>query len=131
AIFDKVGAAKASAFGAQRHVATFENADIAAYSKATAAEDYETLPVGKLSSLQEAQDRYFATAIVKKSNDRLRLATVAWRKEPLESWRVRAERKKPQVMARVTDSYTLPKILNAPNGCTNVSWETTATNLHH
>ena len=38
------------------------------------------IKTGVLSPLQEDEGRYYATAIVKKSKDRLKLATVEWRK---------------------------------------------------
>ena len=44
---------------------------------------YQTLPVRKLSSLQEDESRYYATAILSKTTDRIKLATVSWLKEPL------------------------------------------------
>src|SRR5207245_4916066 len=49
------------------------------------------IKTGVLSPLQEDEGRYYATAIVKKSKDRLKLATVEWRKESFESWRDSAE----------------------------------------
>ena len=52
-----------------------------------------------LSSLQEDEARYYATAVVEKTNDRLKVATVAWPKEPLESWLARAENQMPKVLA--------------------------------
>src|SRR5215470_18030133 len=63
------------------------------------AEDYRTLPVGKLSPLQEDEGRYYATAVIKKSKDTLKTATVAWLKEPLRSWLVKAEAQMPVTMA--------------------------------
>ena len=64
-----------------------------------AAEAYETIPTGRLSSLQEDERRYYATAVVKHTKDRLKLATIEWPKEPLESWRARTENQVPKVMA--------------------------------
>src|SRR5207302_8093815 len=128
--FNKPGAAKASAFGVRRHVAAFESADMSAHSKNPATEDYETMPMGKLSALQEDEGRYYATAVVKKSKDRLKLARVEWRKEPLESWRSKAENQMPKVMAAATANYTLPTISDsdAASGCTNDTW-TAITNI--
>ena len=82
---------------------------------------------GVLSPLQEDEGRYYATAIVNKSKDRLRLATVEWHKEPLESWRVRAEDQMPKVMAAVSANYTLPAISDGTNGygCTDDTWAAT------
>jgi N-acetylneuraminic acid mutarotase len=82
---------------------------------------------GALSPLQEDEERYYATAIVRKSKDRLKLATFEWRKEPLESWRARAENKAPRLVEAVNPNYRLPTISDATSGCTNNTW--TATNI--
>src|SRR5207237_5758544 len=55
-----------------------------------------------------------------------KLATVEWRKEPLESWRVRAENQMPKVMAVATANYRLPAISGEVNGCTDDTWATTS-----
>jgi hypothetical protein len=52
---------------------------------------------GVLSSLQEDDARYYATAVLKKGNDQLKVATVAWQKEPLESWAARTEMEAPEM----------------------------------
>ena len=87
------------------------------------------IKTGMLSPLQEDDGRYYATAVLKKTKDRLKLATVEWRKEALESWRARAERQMPKPMRGVTTSYTLPAILAGANGCTDDTWATTATDV--
>jgi len=56
---------------------------------------------------------------------RLQLATVDWRKEPLESWSARAQEQMPNVMAAVTVNYTLPIISDQPLEC-NDSWTATS-----
>jgi N-acetylneuraminic acid mutarotase len=81
---------------------------------------------GVLSSLQEDESGYYATAILKKSKDRLKLATIEWRKEPLESWRARAESQMPKEMLGANASYTLPKISDGASGCTDDTWTATA-----
>src|SRR5207245_564514 len=45
---------------------------------------YQTLPIGKVSSLQEVEERYYAMAVLGKTENSLKLATVRWIKEPLE-----------------------------------------------
>src|SRR5205807_5826969 len=85
------------------------------------------IKTGVLSSLQEDEGRYYATAIVRKSKDRLKLATVEWRKEPLESWRVRAESQMPKVMVATNANYRLPTISDGSNGCTDNTWISTTT----
>ena len=81
-----------------------------------------------LSPLQEDEGRYYATALVGKTKDRLKLATVEWRKEPLESWRARVENQMPRVMAAASAHYTLPRISDGANGCIDDTWATTSIN---
>jgi hypothetical protein len=83
------------------------------------------IKTGALSSLQEDEWRYYATAIVKKSKDRLKLATVEWRKEPLGSWRARAEDQMPKGMAMASANYTFPTISDEANGCADNTWAAT------
>jgi hypothetical protein len=83
------------------------------------------IKTGVLSSLQEDEERYYATAILKKSKDRMKVATVEWRKEPFESWRARAENQMPKLMAAVTANYTLPTISDGASGCTDDTWSAT------
>ena len=88
------------------------------------ADVYQTLPVGKLSSLQEDAERYYATAILNKSNDRMELATVSWLKESFESWRAIAGYQAPTVVGASGISYKLPKL--SEGGCTEDTWTATA-----
>ena len=83
------------------------------------------IKTGVISPLQEDENRYYATAVVKKTKEQLSLATVEWPKEPVESWRARVENQLPKVMAAVTSNYTLPKISEGA-GCIEDTW--TATN---
>jgi N-acetylneuraminic acid mutarotase len=82
---------------------------------------------GVLSPLQEDEERYFATAILQKSKDHLKMATVEWRKEPLESWRTRAKSQieMPIVMRAASPDYTLPIISGATTACTDDTWTAT------
>ncbi len=85
------------------------------------------IKTGVLSPLQEDDGRYYVTAIVKKNKDRIKLATIEWRKEPLESWRARAENQMPKVMAATSANYALPTIPDGPSGCTDDTWTATST----
>jgi N-acetylneuraminic acid mutarotase len=87
------------------------------------AESYETIPTGKLSSLQEDESRYYVTAVIKKTNDHLKLATVSWLKKPLQSWLTKAENQFSTAMAVPAGNYTLPTILGG--GCTEDTWTAT------
>src|SRR5438132_3997612 len=127
ATFNKPDAAKASAFGVRRHVAAFESADMSAHSKNAAAGEYETLAVGKVSPLREDEGHYYAVAVMNKGKDRLKLATVAWLKEPLRSWLAKAEAQLQVTMAAVSTDYTLPTISrDFPDVCTDDTWTPTS-----
>jgi N-acetylneuraminic acid mutarotase len=92
-----------------------------------AADDYGTLPVGVLSPLQEDNEHYYAVAVMKKGKDRLKLATVAWLKEPLRSWVTRAEAQVPMTMAAANSAnYTLPVIASPSGSCTDDTWTPTS-----
>ncbi len=71
---------------------------------------YEAIKtVGKLSSLQEDETRYYATAVIENEQTiTLKRATVAWPKESLESWL--SQRRKPDGLRKTAASgnYTLP-----------------------
>jgi N-acetylneuraminic acid mutarotase len=126
----------ATAFGVwsgERGIAAFDSASTLAHSKNTAAENHQALPIGKLSSLQEDERRYYTVAVVGNANDKLKLATVSWMKEPLHSWLAKAERQVPVTMAAVSANYTLPVISGYSDNstpsvaCTDDTW--TPTNL--
>ena len=68
------------------------------------------IKTGVLSQLREDEGHYYAVAVMNKGKDRLRLATVAWLKEPLRSWLAKAETQMPVTMAAVSANYTLPVI---------------------
>ncbi|PYK67040.1 MAG: hypothetical protein DME50_03770, partial [Verrucomicrobia bacterium] len=87
------------------------------------AESYEMIPTGKLSSLQEDESRYYVTAVIKKTNDHLKLATVSWLKKPPESWLTKAENQFSTSMAVPAGNYTLSSILSG--GCTEDTWSAT------
>ena len=85
------------------------------------------IKTGAVSPLQEDEGRFYATAVVKKSIGRMKLATVEWRKEPLESWKSRTANQTPRIMAAATTCYTLPAISDGATGCTDDTWTTTTT----
>jgi N-acetylneuraminic acid mutarotase len=79
------------------------------------------IKTGVLSPLQEDETRYYATAVLQKSEDRLKLATVSWLKEPFEYWLARAESQTRNAIVAPNASYTLFKLSEGTSGCTD-SW---------
>ena len=90
------------------------------------AEAYDSIPIGKLSSLQEDETSYYATTILTKTADRLKVATVAWLKEPLPSWLARAENQLNTAITAANGNYTLPANLSSVSGCTENTWTATS-----
>src|SRR5437773_8764025 len=83
------------------------------------------IKTGVLSPLQEDDAYYYAVAVMKKGKERLKLATIAWLKEPLRSWLAKAEAQAPVTMAAVSTNYTLPMISSPSGGCTDDTWTPT------
>jgi hypothetical protein len=71
----------------------------------------EAFPVGKLSPLQEEAGRWYALAVLEKSDNRLKLATASWSQQPLEPWLAQAEKQLRLVMMIPHARYTLPKVI--------------------
>ena len=93
----------------QKLAATFSDRAVAAAPKAFGAVkgDYLTqIKVGIVSSLREDENRYYATTIIEKANDHLKLATIGWPKEPLEPWLARVENRVPTVTIAPSGNYT-------------------------
>src|SRR5207302_1486025 len=78
-------------------IAAVESAAKSAHGKA--ADVSEALPTGKLSALQENDTSYYATAVLRKSKDRVKIATAVWPKQPIDSWRHNAQLILPITMA--------------------------------
>ena len=96
------------------------------FGKAKAEDAWAQIKRAVLSPLQEDELQYYAVAVMKKSKDRLKLATVAWLKEPLRSWVTRAEAQVPVTMAAVSANYTLPTAASPSGGCTDNTWTSTS-----
>jgi N-acetylneuraminic acid mutarotase len=84
------------------------------------------ITVGIISSLQEDETRYYATAVLNKADHQLKLGMVSWLKEPLESWLVRAEEQLPVSMTIPAAAYTLIGISDG-TACIDNSWTATIT----
>ena len=108
----------------QKLVGIFSGSSVAAGVLPAKATSITHIKTGMVSSLQEDESRYYVTTVTKKTNDHLKLATVSWHKEPLQSWLTRAENRFSNVIGAPSGSYALPTILGG--GCTNNIWSATA-----
>ena len=122
--FNNTDAAQPGGFELQRSrfVGSFQSADASAHLE-SATEMHKTLPVGKPSPLQENETCYYAIAVLSKTNDHLKLSTVAWPKEPLASWLARAENQAATPILPSDIGYTLPAVAA---GCTDDTWTPTS-----
>src|SRR5881296_3525249 len=84
------------------------------------------IKTGVLSPLQEDDRHYYAVAVMSKGKDRLKLAAIAWPKEPLGSWLAKVEAQVPVIMAAVSANYTLPLIASPSGGCGDDTWTPTS-----
>ena len=96
------------------------------FGNAPKGDAWEQVRTNALSPLQEDENHYYAVAVTHKGKDRLKLATIAWLKEPLRSWLTKAEAQVPVTMAAVTADYTLPVIAGPSGGCTDDTWTPTS-----
>ena len=88
-------------------------------------ERYGSLPVMKLSQLQEDADRYYVIAVLEKDDTKLRLAKVEWAKTTFEEWWNEAKLQTRAEVARPAFSYVLSE--PASKTPSNVdSWSETA-----
>jgi len=78
------------------------------------------LPVGKLSHLQEDNDRYYVTAVLEKDDAHARIATVEWKKRGFEEWWTSAKQQTRNEIVAPLFAYQLPSSL-APS-CTDDTW---------
>ena len=119
------GPAKTSAFGMGRDNAGSKGGHMPVHSKSSARQDYETIPVGKVSPLQQDETHYFVMAVIEKNSNGLKLAMVCWLKEPLESWLAQAEKQPPAAVTMSPASYTLAKVSDG-GSCNENTWMATA-----
>jgi N-acetylneuraminic acid mutarotase len=82
------------------------------------------LPTGRVSELREDQSNFYAVALIAQDHDRVRLATVEWRKIPFESWWSETRPQLPMSLDATSYAFTLPQV--APNSnCRDDSWKPT------
>src|ERR1051325_6290144 len=99
----------------QKLAQTFSNNAVAAGVSPAKSISITKIPAGVLSLLQEDETHYYATAVIEKSDNHLKLASVSWVKEPLGSWLARAENQLSATTVTPSPTYVLPAILGA--GC--------------
>ncbi len=87
---------------------------------------YDMIPTQKLSHLQEDEAGYYAIAVLEKTDGHLKLATVSWQKETLESWLARIQSQAPKETPGAIGSYVLPAISAGVGGCTDDTWTATS-----
>jgi N-acetylneuraminic acid mutarotase len=82
------------------------------------------VPLGRLSALREDETRLFAVAVLSRSDDRVRLASVEWPKTSFDSWWAEARNEFPSQLASSASGYRLPAITGIE--CRDDSWLPTA-----
>jgi Kelch motif len=105
-------------------VAMFNGRSVATGASPAKSALLSQINTGVVSPLQEDETHYHATAVIDKTEDRLKLAIVSWPKDPLESWLSRLENQLPSILAAMNTTYTLPKISDG-TGCVDDSWTPT------
>ena len=83
------------------------------------------IKTGVVSPLQEDETSYYATAVIRKNEGRLKLVRVTWLKDPVASWLARAGDQLSITMIAPAASYTLPQISDATGGCIEDTWTAT------
>src|ERR1043166_2700763 len=83
--------------------------------------------IGVFSSLQETESAYYATAVIERSVNQMKVAKMEWRKESFETWRSKTESQLPSI-AVPNGWYAIPAILVA-NSCTDDTWTGNSLNL--
>ena len=81
---------------------------------------FQELPLQRVSTLQEDNSRFYVSAILSKSADSLRLATVRWTKVPFETWWASVRDQYAPNIASANFEYALPQI--STTTCTNDCW---------
>ena len=96
-----------------------------AASGAAAGESVSQVKTGIFSALRENQSAYYATAVIQKTENRVKLARVQWAKEIFESWRNKAQPYTPTVIGMPAQGYTLPALDDEASGCSDDTWTPT------
>jgi len=118
-------AAKASGLQVERRRGGSKGGHMSAQPNKSAQQDYATIPIGKVSPLQQDPTSYSATAVIEKNSNGFKVATVSWPKELLETWLAQAERQVPAAVTVPKGSYALRKIFDGA-ACNENTWMATA-----
>ena len=70
----------------------------------------DKITAGRLTRLQEGEDRFYVLAVIEKSNDRLKMLSVDWEKESFDSWWSRARGEIQMKESALSYQYSLPEI---------------------
>ena len=109
----------------RKSAAMFGRSPVGAGVSPAKAATLTQIKIGVLSPLQEDETRFYATAVLEKTDQRLTLATVSWLKESLELWLARSESQVRTETKTQNPGYTLPMVLEG-TGCLDNTWTTTA-----
>ncbi len=85
----------------------------------------DLLPLGELSPLQEEADLFYVTAVMEKSADQVKVATVAWKKEAFAGWWSGARQQVRGEVARQGYGYRLAQIKGVSGSCADDTWTPT------
>jgi hypothetical protein len=80
------------------------------------------IKTGIVSSVQEDEERYYAMAVMERTEDHLKLVTISWPKKPLEVWLSKPENQ--LALAVPAADYKLPKISDGAE-CIDDTWTAT------
>ena len=82
------------------------------------------LPLGRISSLREDANRFYAVVVIAQDADHVRLASIEWPKVSFDTWWRTTRQQLPMQLAPIAYGYALPRL--APNGnCRDDSWKPT------
>ena len=83
----------------------------------------DRLPLDQFSSLQEDEGRFYALAILERSEARVRVATVQWRKAPFDEWWASVRQEFGENVQINREHYRLPAVAAR---CLEGTWSPTA-----
>jgi N-acetylneuraminic acid mutarotase len=78
------------------------------------------LPLQRLSALQEDDTRFYVSAVLAQSDERVRVAFVQWHKVPFETWWASVREKYSPNITTANFDYVLPQI--GATACANDCW---------